>query len=91
MSLEDFKKNIVKIKELSADYETLLERKNNADLEIRNLKIKYRESKIERDIFGEYNKKLGSITKELDKRREEISKLCKKNSDIIGEELKDAF
>ena len=91
MSLEDFKKNLARIKEISADYETILERKNGIELDIRNLKAKYREAKVERDVFSEYNKKLGNAENELAEVREKIMELCRKNSLILNDELKNVI
>ena len=91
MSLEDFKKNLVRIKEISADYEEIIKRKNEIELDLRNLKAKYREAKVERDVFSEYNKKLGAAENELAEVREKIMDLCKKNSLILNDELKNVI
>ncbi len=91
MSLDDFKKNLAKIKEIGAEYELLMNRKNEIELDIRNLKAKYREAKIERDVFSEYNKKLNDVDNGLAKVRERIMELCKKNSLILNDELRDVI
>ena len=58
MSLDDFKKNIEKIKELASEYSRLMKEKNDLILSIKNLKTKYGENKVEREIFSEHNKRL---------------------------------
>ena len=91
MSLNDFKKNLVKIKGFSGDYNRLMKEKQKIELDIKNLKAKYRENKVQREVFGEYNKNLDSVSLELSKIREKILKICSKNSEIITDELKDVF
>ena len=91
MSLDDFKKNLIKIKELSVEYDRFLNEKNSVELDIRNLKAKYREAKIEREVFSEYNKKLSSAENELARVREKIMELCRKNSLILNDELKNVI
>lgn len=91
MSLEDFKKNLARIKEISVDYDAIFKRKNEIELDIRNLKVKYREAKVERDVFSEYNKKLGAVENELAEVREKIMELCRKNSLILNDELKNVI
>lgn len=91
MSLEDFKKSLMKIKDISVDYERIMKQKNEIELDIRNLKAKYREAKVERDVFSEYNKKLGAVESELAKVREKIIELCRKNSLILNDELKNVI
>ena len=91
MSLDDFKKNLIKIKEMSVDYDRFLNEKNSVELDIRNLKAKYREAKIERDVFSEYNKKLSAAENELARVRERIMELCRKNSSILNDELKNVI
>ena len=91
MSLDDFKKNLIKIKEMSVDYDRFFNEKNSVELDIRNLKAKYREAKIEREVFSEYNKKLSSAENELAKVRERIMELCRKNSLILNDELKNVI
>jgi len=91
MSLDDFKENLEKIKVLSADYDRLIKKKEGIDLSIRNLKAKYRENKIEREIFSEYNKEIDSLSKDIQTARDEILKLIYKNSIIISEEMKDVI
>lgn len=88
MSLEDFKNNLKKIKEISFDYDRLFRDKENVELDVKNLKAKYSENKIERDVFSEYNKKLAGLNNELGKLREKVEILCRKNNDIINDELK---
>lgn len=88
MSLDDFKKNLIRIKDISVDYDRVLKQKNEIELDIRNLKVKYREAKIERDVFSEYNKKLGNAENELNDLHEKIMELCRKNSLILNDELK---
>ena len=88
MSLDDFKKNLAKVKDISADYDRAMKQKNEIELDIRNLKAKYREAKIERDVFSEYNKKLSNAENELGSLREKIMELCRKNSLILNDELK---
>ncbi|MBI5803078.1 hypothetical protein HY448_00100 [Candidatus Pacearchaeota archaeon] len=88
MSLDDFKKNLARIKDISADYDRVFKQKNEIELDIRNLKVKYREAKIERDVFSEYNKKLSNAENELNDLREKIMELCRKNSLILNDELK---
>ena len=91
MSLDDFKKNLIKIKEMSVDYDRFFNEKNSVELDIRNLKAKYREAKIEREVFSEYNKKLSSAENELARVREKIMELCRKNSLILNDELKNVI
>lgn len=91
MSLEDFKKNLMKIKETSEDYERLTKNKKNVELDIQNLKAKYRENRVERDVFSEYNKKLQTLNQELSEIREQVLKLCRKNSEILMDEMKNVF
>jgi len=91
MSLDDFKKNLIKIKEMSVDYDRFFNEKNSVELDIRNLKAKYREAKIEREVFSEYNKKLSSAENELARVRERIMELCRKNSLILNDELKNVI
>lgn len=91
MSLEDFKKNLVKIKDISSDYDRLMKQKNEIELDIRNLKAKYREAKVERDVFSEYNKKLNLVDGELAELREKMMELCRKNSLILNDELKNVI
>lgn len=91
MSLDDFKKNLAKIKEISVDYDRVMKQKNEIELDIRNLKAKYREAKIERDVFSEYNKKLSNAENELAELREKIMELCRKNSLILNDELKNVI
>ena len=91
MSLNDFKKNLEKIRSLSEDYGKLMKEKEKIELDLRNLKAKYRENQVERDVFSEYNKNLKKVMRDLGELREEVMKLCEKNSGIIGEELKDVF
>lgn len=88
MSLEDFKKNLIRIKDLSGDYERLSKEKERVELDVKNLKARYKENKVEREVFGEYNKKLESLSRELGEIREKVLKFCNKNSEILGEELK---
>jgi len=91
MSLEDFKKSLMKIKEISVDYDIIMKQKNEIELDIRNLKAKYREAKVEREVFSEYNKKLNAVENELAKIREKIIDLCRKNSLILTDELKNVI
>jgi len=91
MSLQDFKDNLRKIKEISTDYERFLKDRDNVELDIRNLKAKYSENKIEREVFSEYNKRLESLNRELEKIKQEVSNLCKKNNDIINDEMKNVI
>jgi hemerythrin-like domain-containing protein len=91
MSLIDFKKNLIKIKELSGDYDRIKNDKAKIELDIRNLKAKYQENKVEREVFGEYNKRLEGVNKELGELKEKVLKFCNKNSEIISEELKNDF
>lgn len=91
MSLEDFKKSLIKIKEISVDYDIIMKQKNEIELDIRNLKAKYREAKVEREVFSEYNKKLNAVENELAKIREKIIDLCRKNSLILTDELKNVI
>ncbi|MAG45567.1 MAG: hypothetical protein CMH63_02225 [Nanoarchaeota archaeon] len=91
MSLSDFKKNLVKIKELGGDYDRMKKEKDKIGLDIRNLKAKYQENKVEREVFGEYNKKLEVVNKGLGEIKETVLKFCNKNSEIISEELKNDF
>lgn len=91
MSLEDFKKNLARIKDISVDYDRIMNLKNEIDLDIRNLKVKYRDAKVERDVFSEYNKKLNAAEYELAKIREGIMELCRKNSLILNDELKNVI
>ena len=91
MSLDDFKKNLIKIKEMSVDYDRFFNEKNSVELDIRNLKAKYMEAKIEREVFSEYNKKLSSAENELARVRERIMELCRKNSLILNDELKNVI
>ncbi len=91
MSLEDFKKSLMKIKDLSVDYDRIINQKNEIELDIRNLKAKYREAKVEREVFSEYNKKLSVAENELVKVREKIMELCRKNSLILNDELKNVI
>ena len=55
------------------------------------MKVKYREAKIEREVFSEYNKKLSTAENELAKVREKINELCRKNSLILNDELKNVI
>ncbi len=91
MSLEDFKKNLARIKDVSAEYDTLMKQKNEIELDIKNLKAKYREANVERDVFSEYNKKLGNVDSELAKIREKIMELCRKNSMVLNDEMKNVI
>lgn len=91
MSLDDFKKNIEKIKELASDYDRLMNEKNEINLSIKNLKTKYGENKVEREVFSEYNKRLISVNKEISEIRDNVLKMIYKNDMIISEELKNAF
>lgn len=91
MSLEDFKKNLARIKDISAEYDTLMKQKNEIELDIKNLKAKYREANVERDVFSEYNKKLGNVDSGLAKIRERIIELCRKNSMVLNDEMKNVI
>ncbi|MBS3150766.1 hypothetical protein J4443_00080 [Candidatus Woesearchaeota archaeon] len=91
MSLDDFKKNLVKIKELSSDYDRVMKEKNEVELDIKNLKAKYREAKVEREVFSEYNKKLSKIDDELTEIRERVIGVCGRNSLILNDELKNVI
>ena len=88
MSLDDFKKNLIRVKDISVDYDRLMKQKNEIELDIRNLKAKYREAKVERDVFSEYNKKLSAAEEGLSELRGKIMELCRKNSLILNDELK---
>ena len=68
-----------------------MKQKNEIELDIRNLKAKYREAKVEREVFSEYNKKLNAVENELAKIREKIIDLCRKNSLILTDELKNVI
>jgi len=91
MSLDDFKKGLMKIKDISADYDRIMKQKNEIELDIKNLKAKYRDAKVEREVFSEYNKKLYAAEDELTKVREKIIELCRKNSLILNDELKNVI
>lgn len=91
MSLEDFKKNLAKIKDLGPGYWRLMKQKNEIELDIRNLKAKYREAKIEREVFSEYNKKLNAVDDELTGLQEKVKEICRKNSQILNDELKNVI
>ncbi|MEK6856831.1 MAG: hypothetical protein AABX49_02330 [Nanoarchaeota archaeon] len=91
MSLDDFKKNLEKVKETSSEYDLLAKQKNEIELNIKNLKAKYREAKIEREVFSEYNKKLNEVDNGLTKLREKIMDLCRKNSMILNDELRNVI
>ena len=91
MSLDDFKKNLEKVKETSSEYDLLVKQKNEIELNIKNLKAKYREAKIEREVFSEYNKKLNEVDNGLTKLREKIMDLCRKNSMILNDELRNVI
>ncbi|MBI2105541.1 hypothetical protein HYT56_01755 [Candidatus Woesearchaeota archaeon] len=91
MSLQDLKNNLNKIRDISVEYERYMKEKDKIDLDIRNLKAKYRENKIERDVFSEYNKKLERVNNELVIIRHRIIALCRKNDDIINFEMKNVL
>ena len=88
MSLDDFRKNIEKIKELASEYSRLMNEKNEIVLNIKNLKTKYGENKVEREIFSEHNKRLISVNKEISEIRDNVLKIIYKNGMIISEETK---
>ena len=89
--IDEFKTNLIKIKNLSSDFEKYLNDKNKIELDLRNLKAKYRQNKVERDVFSEYNKRLESVNNELNKVRDKILSFCNKNREIINNELKNAI
>ena len=89
--IDEFKTNLMKIKNLSSDFEKYLNDKNKIELDLRNLKAKYRQNKVERDVFSEYNKRLESANNELNKVRDKILSFCNKNREIINNELKNAI
>ena len=89
--IDEFKTNLMKIKNLSSDFEKYLNDKNKIELDLRNLKAKYRQNKVERDVFSEYNKRLESVNNELNKVRDKILSFCNKNREIINNELKNAI
>ncbi|MBI2507330.1 hypothetical protein HYV89_00060 [Candidatus Woesearchaeota archaeon] len=91
MSLEDFKKNLLKIREISVDYGRLIKDKEEIGLDIKNLKAKYREAKVEREVFSEYNKKLNAVEGELAKIREKVMEICRKNNLILNDEIKNVI
>jgi RNA polymerase-binding transcription factor DksA len=91
MSLDDFKRNLEKVKELSSKYGLYKKEKEEIELDIKNLKAKYRENKVQREVFSEYNKKLEKVNGELDKLKEKVLGLCRKNSDIISDEMKNVI
>ena len=91
MSLDDFKNNLGKIKELSSDYDRLVSEKLELDLTIKNLKSRYSDNKVQRDVFSDYNKKMEFLVKEISRIRDNVLQLIYKNGMIISEEMKNVL
>lgn len=91
MSFKKIKETFDKIKEEGSDYFNLEKEKETIELKIKELKSRYKEGDIDKDIFSNYNKKLLELSKRMEKIGSNIVSLSQEIDKNLQEELQDAI
>lgn len=91
MSFKKIKNCFDKIKEEGDGYFNLEKEKNNIELKIKELKSKYKEEDIDKNIFSNYNRTLLDLNKKMEKVESNIISLSQEIDKNLQEELQDVI
>ena len=91
MSFKKIKDNFDKIKELGKEYSDSDKEMIVLETKVKELKNKYKEKGVGKEVFSGYNKNLMELKENLDKAREKVAKLVEDINTDLQEELQDAI